>query len=723
MTGSISKGSAGTDIGMGQNNSPTLGSSGNTIPSNIEGDLEASVHRRKLWPFRLRPDDDDGEQDWWFASTAIPLLAATTGPAANLLSIAALVTSWRCVYTESGKDADAIGRPDPRWCIASNIASLVCGFVGNLFLLLNFTRRVRYIIALPMTIIFWYAATILLITILVIMNNEDGPHRPQETYTQGFWHAVIAACVYLFSSMMLMINMMGYFLGHYPQHFTLTDHQRTLILQTMMFFIWLGGGAAVFSRVCGWQYVDALYFCDVTILTVGFGDYSAPNDTGRGLVFPFSVGGIIMLGLMVGSIARFARELSADKVLKRHVQKQRTLTVGRAVTTSHEYGLRQEELARRPTIAILSSAKNSRAIGFEDPPAQSGAGPGVRNKGLTKRVVHTISKSKVVQRTVSRTPKVILLRQEKDRFDAMRTIQQKSNTFKRWYNLTTSVLAFGLLWCVGAAVFVVAESKSQGLSYFQALYFCYVSLLTIGYGDLSPKSNIGKPFFIVWSLVAVPTMTILISDMGDTVIASFKRGTFTLADFTVLPQKGIWRNFMENHPWLLLKLEKRAEDHAAARRIAEGLPGPLNEELSAPALTIEELAAGAPDEHSLARKLALAIRKTANDLHADPPKRYTYEEWVEFTRLIRFSSQSASEVEQTEEEEGIIEWDWIGEDSPMLADSSESEWVLDRLCESLDRHMRRQVRKMGDETLQPVGPEPPQGPEWDRSWAEKGTDT
>lgn len=51
------------------------------------------------------------------------------------------------------------------------------------------------------------------------------------------------------------------------------------------------------------------------------------------------------------------------------------------------------------------------------------------------------------------------------------------------------------------------------MTYFQALYLCYVSLLTIGYGDLAPQSNAGRPFFVVWSLVAVPTMTILVADM------------------------------------------------------------------------------------------------------------------------------------------------------------------------------------------------------------------
>lgn len=96
------------------------------------------------------------------------------------------------------------------------------------------------------------------------------------------------------------------------------------------------------------------------------------------------------------------------------------------------------------------------------------------------------------------------------------------------------------------------------------------------------------------------------------------------------------------------------------------------------------------DDASLARKLAIAIRHTADDLKSSNLRRYSYEEWAEYTRLIRFSRMSKEELEEEEELEGIVEWDWIGEDSPMLADQSESEWVLDRLCESLNRYMRKQ---------------------------------
>jgi potassium channel subfamily K len=40
-----------------------------------------------------------------------------------------------------------------------------------------------------------------------------------------------------------------------------------------------------------------------------------------------------------------------------------------------------------------------------------------------------------------------------------------------------------------------------------------------------------------------------------------------------------------------------------------------------------------------------------------------------------------------EEEFGVLSWDWIGEQSPLLAEKTEPEWVLDRLCESLVRYV------------------------------------
>jgi potassium channel subfamily K len=239
---------------------------GNSVKSDSTGGI---ARVKKWWKFRMRAFDDDGERDWWFASTAIPLLAATIAPLANVLSIAALVTYWRMNIDDGngqpGPQLKGVTFKDPRWCTYLNIVSLICGILGNVFLLFNFTGRVRYILALPATIILWYIATGILIAITVCMAIYVPPIGPLEVYSQGYWYAVIAAILYCACSMLLMVNMLGYFLGHYPQTFDLTDHQRTLILQTMLFFIWLAGGGAVFSTVESrygtsndWAFVDGV---------------------------------------------------------------------------------------------------------------------------------------------------------------------------------------------------------------------------------------------------------------------------------------------------------------------------------------------------------------------------------------------------------------------------------------------------------------------------------
>jgi hypothetical protein len=125
--------------------------------------LERDLQGHSWLKFRMRGFDDDEITDWWFAGTAVPLIAATLAPLANVLSLAALVTPWREDLDDGqgNRLPELQGMPfrDPRWIYDLNVVSLVCGFVGNLFLLFNFTGRISYIIALPATILIWYVAT------------------------------------------------------------------------------------------------------------------------------------------------------------------------------------------------------------------------------------------------------------------------------------------------------------------------------------------------------------------------------------------------------------------------------------------------------------------------------------------------------------------------------------------------------------------------------------
>jgi potassium channel subfamily K, other eukaryote len=429
-----------------------------------------------------------------------------------------------------------------------------------------------------------------------------------------------------------------------------------------------------------------------------------------------------MLGLVISSISKFAAEMSEENVVRKHADKIRARTLER--TTSDPLEIERLEILqnfRGAHISPISAPFHVRKLKY------GGYNPGsvgsVRSSQRRSSVIPAVHKRMNIREAVKRRNKSTkLLRYERDRFNEMRRIQKSTLAFKRWWALSLSVVAFATLWLVGAVVFWKTESAGQGWTYFDGLYFCYVSLLTIGYGDFTPTSNAGRSFFVVWSLIAVPTMTLLISDMGSTVIESFKRGTFIAADFTVMLKKNVISDFLNAHPRIKIWLIRRRQEHAYRQRVRDGLPvgGAGNDDNGddleegtivegrpsnvdrdneardlglAPTLDqlsreVERDKKRPPDLARMTRRIATAIRTVSQDLKMGHERQYSFEEWAELTRLIRFSGNDTdAAVEQ--EDEDVLEWDWLGEDSPMMDHVSEPEFVLDRLCESLVRYTRR----------------------------------
>lgn len=498
------------------------------------------------------------------------------------------------------------------------------------------------------------------------MHLHDAPDPPDHVYSQGYWSGVIAAILYFILSMILMINMYGYFRGHYPQHFALTDDQRTLILQTTMFMIWLLVGAAIFQRTNGDSFANALYFSDVTVLTIGFGDISATNNVSRGILLPYAIIGVVILGLVVTSISRFAKEVAVDNLVRTHLDRRRAETFERSF--SHQDDPEKNMRQRRSSSISLPSGRRV--------PRTSS-----RRKPIRSMVTAMMS----MQRTRTR-----VIREEKDRFDAMRAIQRETARYSSWLSLLSSIIAFCLVWLGGALIFSYIES----LTYFQALYLGFCTLLTIGYGDVVPKTNLGKPTFVVWSIIAVPTMTILVAKMSDTVFKVFDDTTNWAASFTLLLESGKYERLARKHAWLYRFLRRRSEKRRIDAGFQVGLDGEGDDDRpghNRQVPTIEDLAnIPPPTPRQLARQLGVMIRHVAKDVRANRNKLYSYEEWFEFTRLIRFSDPNRMGIEILELDEtepGLIEWDWIGESSPMIAEQTEPEWVLTRLCESLNRYL------------------------------------
>lgn len=88
----------------------------------------------------------------------------------------------------------------------------------------------------------------------------------------------------------------------------------------------------------------------------------------------------------------------------------------------------------------------------------------------------------------------------------IRQLEKLERTLKRdglslqSFIATCSFLSF---WVLGACLF----STTEGMDFGDALYLCYITFLTIGFGDRVIETAAGKVIFIFYALVSVPIMT------------------------------------------------------------------------------------------------------------------------------------------------------------------------------------------------------------------------
>jgi len=578
-----------------------------------------------------------------------------------------------------------------RRLIAINAVSLVFALIANLALLLNMARRLSFSKAQPITIIGWYIASVLLISLVAAAVYIEKVPYENRALTQAFYYAIVAAVLYFIIATLMGITIYGAHMGHYRKEFKLTTSQRTLMLQTMSFMVYMIAGGAVFSRIEGWKFLDGVYFADFTLLTIGIGDYTPATHLGRGLLFPYAIGGIVILGLVIGSIRSLVLERGKKKLGSRMVEKKRQ-------------ALLKNMVKNKDTARLLPVESKEQAA----------------EVGMTER------------------------ERRRAEFDLMREIQNDASTRQKWMALLVSVTAWFFLWFVGAVVFWKAE-HAQEWTYFGSLYFAYTSLLTIGYGDFRPSSNAGKAFFVFWSLLAVPTLTILISNMGDTVVKGVRDLTIYLGEFTVLPGelgvKGRGREIlaklghdkvfsggkahvMNEPPGYIGEKESQDEENNDRQQVRARATNRLAESYEQEELDATSAAKSRGDEleqnfHEYHYLLAKEFRNVMQHLNENPPRKYTYEEWAWFLKLMgedeasinshrrapititrtQDSKPDTQQAQFNDQEEMTRQWSWLGNRSPLMRETEEAEWVLERLSITLEKELKKRSdsRKRGSE--------------------------
>ena len=582
----------------------------------------------------------------WVVATLFPLMAGTFGPMASMFNICAIVVPWRMIVNPASTQSNGRRIEDPTWLVAVNIVSLVVALIANLSLLGQMTNRIRYSISAPITVCGWYVSGIVDIALVsAAYTHLPLPDDPNATYSQAFYYAAFSGAIYFILGILLSVTAYCIFIGQYSNEYKLSLAQRSLMLQTILFLAYVLAAGGVYSLIEGWSFLDSTYFVVVTLFTIGFGDFAPDTHLGRSLFFPFSVGGILFVGVIIANIRTLVLESGSVKVSTRMVEKARWKAVNHG----------------NPSEGI------------------------VKLRGVTRRDTHGETE---------------IERREKE-FNIMREIQQLAAFNNRMFSLAFSLIAFMILWFIGAVIFWQASKATggQNWTYFGSLYFTFVAQLTIGYGDYSPNTNSGKPAFVFWALIALPTLTVLIGAIGDAVGSFVNWYTLWLTNHA----QDLWRWFQifqrkSSQPLRALDearneanadLSQEYRDETGFHEIANvhrARTVPADLDVSADRFTEFQLSIA--EETYKPFIMLKAAQTILGHLDEEEPRKYTYKEWTwllkmlgedetddsghrkaglpppEGTEVLRPVSLD-SDGRPTSSGKGV--WSWIGSESPLMS--------------------------------------------------------
>ena len=328
-------------------------------------------------------------------ATLFPLIAGTFGPMASMFNICAIAIPWRVIVNLDNPEANGNPVPDPSWLVGVNIVSLVIAIIANLSLLGQMTNRLRYNISGPITIVGFFISGLVDVALVGAASSSALrlPPMPNATYSQAFYYAAFSGAIYVILAVLLSVTAYGIWFGQYSEEFKLSLSQRSLMLQTILFLAYILAAGGIYAQIEHWSYLDATYFTVVTLFTIGFGDLTPSTHLGRSLFFPFAIGGILFVGVIIANIRTLVLESGSVKVSTRLVEKARYKTIERG----------------NPEEGIL------------------------KLRGVRKRDTNAPTE---------------LERREKE-FNVMREIQQQAAHNNKLFSLAFSLVAFMILWFIG----------------------------------------------------------------------------------------------------------------------------------------------------------------------------------------------------------------------------------------------------------------------------------
>ncbi|CAK9441067.1 uncharacterized protein LODBEIA_P49360 [Lodderomyces beijingensis] len=560
---------------------------------------------------------------WFIISSYFPLIAACLGPLANMISIVALIQHWR----QDKVTGELL--PDPRHVMVLNGLSLALGVLGNISLLMNFSRSVKYLITQCISICCWFCASMLLVAAMLITRYREMGTSSSLALSEGFYFACFTAGYYFSCMIILLVNFAGYKLKKYPATFNLDQKQRTLMFYTILFAMWAVAGAVSMSHLIkDLTYGSSLYYCIVSFLTVGLGDILPETAAAKAMALVFSLGGVLIMGLIIATLRSVILASASPAII-----------------------WDATEVARIKCLCELK--RENRRLSPDD------------SYQKMRRIRHHVHK--------------------------------KHNTFSS----ILTILVFISFWLIGGLIFHYVEHWSC----YNAFYFCSLCLLTIGYGDFAPSTRLGRCFFVSWAITAVPMMTILISSVGDSLYSGINSFSAIFTNFMIpIDANGELNKLLnrqakeeenENQVGMnglsrveedLLKLEgdDEAEDEAASHGIHRLSYDSTSETANSTSVGVNKIRRRLVRQKSSHEQLLgylERLKPLISDGIQSPDKKYTFQEWNTAYKTLELK-KVPDDVEM--EDYGGF---WLGQYSPLRLPLKEPNYLMLRVYYKIEESL------------------------------------
>ena len=283
------------------------------------------------------------------------------------------------------------------------------------------------------------------------------------------------------------------------------QHRRlTFSIYVVMWYVLIG--AVIFTYLEPWMFETSGQFCVMTLLTIGYGNIVPHTLAGRGFMVVYTTVGLGIFGFYIVTFSETIAENAERKVqleaeAKQHNNHSSTTSIREKRWTATHF------FPNSSAVAASCSTVNASAYDVS----------GVNATDTDRFASMDIPPPPLPLVMSSTINSVVSVASQ-----SSKTTQERKDAYIKSMWRTLRLVVFVFAWWAGsAAVFWATERRTY--TYIDMLYFCFVTMTGIGYGDVIVEYAWSIEFWYFFILNAVAIVTYSVGLIGDQISARFAR--------------------------------------------------------------------------------------------------------------------------------------------------------------------------------------------------------